>query len=784
MAGRSRRVVRGGGVALHGGNGGVIRQPALLRHFSTGVLASAERVPVLVEFAEPPVVVYKAENPSAIPEEVAAYAGQLRNRHQQFLQELTNLGVQAEVSCCTAMVAQGDGTDPVTVQHDFVDLFNGVGLELPGSIIRELAYRAGVRTISLDRPRIYLNLAGSVPHVKAPPVWNRRDREGRPVRGQGTVIAVIDTGIDSSHPAFGGHQAVPNPKVIHAVAYTGEPPADNFGHGTHVAGICAGQSFRGTPRGDSRIIGVAPEAQLMNYKVLNAYGSGTAANIVLAIEDAVRRGAQVLNLSLGDAGGDPRSPEAVAANNAMRAGVAVCCAAGNAGPGAGTVGSPGAAELAITVGAATDPSVTALFARIDPAEEPARALEMRLMAGSVALPEPGLATEYADCRKGLREQDFPAGVRGRIALIERGEATFKEKARRAEAAGAMAVLIYNNEPGNFFGTLGEASEKDPHPSIPVLSLAMADGKYLLSLPAGAEEGVYRLPLLLDPQPVPQPDLLAEFSSRGPTRDGRQKPDLCAPGVDIESATITPEMAPVLPGVISMADPSGYTSTSGTSMATPHVAGACALLRQLYPDRDALTLKATLTGSARYMPEQGDANAQGAGMLDISRAVRTRHIVVTAGETPATAHHFGLVEHHGARVELVQTFRVQDLGAGNCPCRLRVRWLNRSRGIRASLSRQGFVLHTGESQEVALTLRVDGRRVQDGEYHGLLEASRGGLTMRIPFSVAVRAAARREPDRPGQPGPGDQGRGQERGQERGQPGREPIPGTVPFGRQLR
>lgn len=162
---------------------------------------------------------------------------------------------------------------------------------------------------------------------------------------------VIDIGIDWTHPEFGGFTAAPNDKVIYAASLTGEHPIDNFGHGTHVSCIIAGDAdYKGTPRGDARFNGVAPKAKLMGYKVLTAAGSGSATNIIMAMEDAVKRGAHVMNLSLGDSYGDPSSPESSAANNAMLAGVVVCIAAGNAGPGADTIGAPGAAHHVITIG--------------------------------------------------------------------------------------------------------------------------------------------------------------------------------------------------------------------------------------------------------------------------------------------------------------------------------------------------------------------------------------------------------------------------------------------------
>jgi len=164
------------------------------------------------------------------------------------------------------------------------------------------------------------------------------------------VRYLIDIGVDWTHPAFGGYMVIPNEKTVYAASYTGEHPIDNFGHGTHVAGIIAADhDYKKTPRGDSLFNGMAPKAKLMGYKVLTAAGSGSATNIILAMEDAVKRGAHVMNLSLGDMFGDPFSPESSAANNAMLAGVIVCVAAGNSGPSPRSIGAPGAAHHVITM---------------------------------------------------------------------------------------------------------------------------------------------------------------------------------------------------------------------------------------------------------------------------------------------------------------------------------------------------------------------------------------------------------------------------------------------------
>lgn len=123
-----------------------------------------------------------------------------------------------------------------------------------------------------------------------------------------------------------------------------------------------------------------------------------------------------------------------------------------------------------TVGASTDSGVSALFARGLEGEQ--RDFEMRLLSGSVGLPASGVTARFVGCGPGQNAKDFPAGVRGQIALIRRGGNAFKEKAKLAEAAGAGAAIIFNNLPGGFFGTLGDQTPDNPHPSIPVVCMTL------------------------------------------------------------------------------------------------------------------------------------------------------------------------------------------------------------------------------------------------------------------------------------------------------------------------
>ncbi|MFZ5815885.1 MAG: S8 family serine peptidase [Bacillota bacterium] len=706
-----------------------------LCRFAPDHLQTEALVPVILEFQQPPVAVYRRLNPQANAD---AYRRALEEHQDRFLQQLSSQCLNVQVGETTAVLSEPSGPQQTTITHRFTEAFNGVSVWMPGRAVPEVAAMAGVRAVTLNQERVYLTLDQSVPFTGAPRIWERKGPDGLPVRGEGMIVAVIDTGVDWTHPALGGFAEVPNEKVVHAVSLTGEHPMDNFGHGTHVAAIIAGDSsYKGTPRGDSLVDGVAPRAKVMGYKVLTAAGSGSASNIVLAIEDAVKRGAHVINLSLGDVQGDPLSPESSAANNAMMAGVVVCAAAGNSGPAPSTIGAPGSAHHVITVGASTDEGVTVLQARLKQEGQDDRLIEMRLMEGSIALPAPAIEKAYVYCGRGAKESDFPAAVKGRIALVERGDATFREKAVGAQAAGAVACLIYNNQPGGFFGTLGD----EEAPAVPVVAISQEDGEALRTL-IDSSTGYSRGSLQLNPEGIPQPDQIAEFSSRGPNNDGWIKPEITAPGVNIFSATIT--QAPTPGG--GMPDPSGYISASGTSMATPHIAGAVALIRQAHPDWTPLQIKAALVNTARFMPGQGTVMDQGAGALHLEAALDAQAILVTETDPFVPTHAFGRVAHGGKEQRVSQALQLAALpgASGSQEWALAVELALPREGLSAALSAESVVVADAKPARIELTLTADGTKEVDGVCYGWVVARREGAALRLPFFAEITRTLSEKP----------------------------------------
>lgn len=709
-------------------------------------MQSEALVPVILEFQQPPVAVFKRENPQG---DADAYRKELERAQAEFLDKMAAECLRVQVGESKAVVAGQGGQQQITLAHRFTDAFNGIGVWVPGRTVPRVAAMAGVRAVTLNQERVYLTLDRSVPFVGAPRLWERLGPDNLPVKGEGIIAAVIDTGVDWTHPAFGGFAEVPNEKVVHAVSLTGEHPTDNFGHGTHVAGTIAGDmAYKGTPRGDSQIDGMAPRAKLVSYKVLTAAGSGSASNIVLAIEDAVKREVHVINLSLGDGLGDPLSPESSAANNAMLAGVVVCAAAGNSGPTPNTIGAPGAAHNVITVGASTDDGVTALQAqwRVEGQEE--RLIEMRPMEGSVPLPAPTIEAAYVPCARGAKESDFPAVVKGHIALVERGEVTFREKALNAQKAGAIACLIYNNQPGGFFGTLGDEPEQ---PAVPVVAIAQGDGRAMgemVDQDTGLSTGLIRL----SAEGIPQPDQLAEFSSRGPNNDGWIKPEITAPGVNIYSATIT--QAPSPGG--GMPDSSGYIAASGTSMATPHIAGAAALIRQSHPDWSPLMIKAALVNTARIMAGQGTVMDQGAGALNLEAALDSPAILVTDTTTFSPTHAFGRVAHGGKKKKVSQGLQLMALPGVDAEQEwtLSVEVAAPSAGIKTSVPKGTIKLSPEKPANIAFALTADGASAPDGPCYGWVVATSGKITLRLPFYAEF---SRSLGDAPAQPPQTEQNR---------------------------
>ena len=228
-------------------------------------------------------------------------------------------------------------------------LLPAVALQASAQRIQALTQDPDVDTVWLDLP-VHTCLDVSVPLLGVPKVW------ATGIQGRGIMIGVVDTGVDASHPDLAG-------RVAATQDFTGEGFSDGHGHGTHVCSIAAGSGMASS----GKYVGVAPEATLLVAKVLRASGSGMTSDVMAGVEWAVNQKAQVINLSLGATGPcDGSDALSATCDAAWQRGVVVCVAAGNEGPGSGTVGSPGCAHKVITVGATDDQDAVASFSARGP----------------------------------------------------------------------------------------------------------------------------------------------------------------------------------------------------------------------------------------------------------------------------------------------------------------------------------------------------------------------------------------------------------------------------------
>ena len=423
------------------------------------------------------------------------------------------------------------------------------------------------RTLSSEIDKVWLDgirrptLDESVPQIGAPEAWQAG------YTGEGVTVAVLDTGIDATHPDLAG-------QVTEARDFSGEGPGDGFGHGTHVASTIAGTA----QASDGTYKGVAPDATLLDGKVCDSGGGCSESAILAGMEwAAVEKQANVVNLSLGGADTPEVDPLEEAVNTLTEeTGTLFVIAAGNYGPDAGSIDSPGSADAALTVGA-----------------------------------------------------------------------------------------------------------------------------------------------------VDKQDQIADFSGRGPrVGDGAIKPDITAPGVDIVAARAQDT---------ELGEPVGehYVTLSGTSMATPHVAGAAALLAQQHPDWKAQQLKPTLTVSATANPDLG-AFDQGSGRVDVAKAI-TQTVVSEPGSVS-----FGLARWpHADDEPVTKKVTYRNSGPDDVTLDLTAAMTGPdgepAPASAVDLSVDQVTVTAGGSADVEVTSNTahDG---PDGLYGGVLAATAGTQTVSTPLGV--------------------------------------------------
>lgn len=419
------------------------------------------------------------------------------------------------------------------------------------------------------------------------------------IDGTGIKIAVIDTGVDFNHPDLFGWG--PDGKVIGGYNFINEdePPMDNNGHGTQVAGVIAA---------DGQIKGIAPKAKILAYKV-SEDGEGVSSDLIIkAIKKAIEDDADIINISLGV--NKTNSPIDRAVNLALEREIFVVTAAGNDGPALKTIGSPGRNFGSVTVGATYNNLTSSMVATLEIDEKPYTVIPM---VGSPKL-EKAITGKLVFAGYGKSDDFKDIDVKDAVVIVERGSDVegemlyFSIKEANAANAGAKALMVYNNVPGIFLGELiHEFIKPDYKPRIPVVSLDRDDGLKIKESIANTTNATLNL--------FYNPDFVAHFSSRGPVSPFYIKPDLVAPGAYINTTQ----------------SHGGYNFTSGTSYAAPHVSGAAALLLQKNPQLHHHELKSILLTTVKPVSDaygnEFSINEAGAGRLDIASAYGAKLIIM-------------------------------------------------------------------------------------------------------------------------------------------------------------
>lgn len=551
-----------------------------------------------------------------------------------------------------------------TLQYDFTDLVNGFSCDVAYGDLDKIAAIDGVDAVYIANTYA---LPSPVKSEETPQMgysnWitgvNGMINEFK-VNGTGKVIAVLDTGLNVTHEAFsdadgacakngrlteddlimaGAPGKYINAKVPFAYDYADKDNdvTDSQGHGTHVAGIAAGCTYdKETEK--YTFLGSASGAQILAMKIFTDKGGGTSSDTYFyALEDAYRLGADVINMSIGAQNGftyDSELESDVFGNiykRLERSGIVCCVAAGNeysmskyAIPGYigpeyqdyGTVGSPATYEGNFSVASMENYAYPAYVVTVNGkdygySDTSDNALWQTTFAGKdtdYAVVPDGTGKKAVNIGIGSPEEFAKVDVKGKIAVVQRGELNFQDKVTNAAKAGAIGLIVVNNEAGMINMAIDDFA-------VPAISLPLAS----LSDFMNAESKVVKTPTEKQDIVNDNKFLMSDFSGWGTSPDLTIDPAITSVGGNVNSA--------------SMSGDDQYEVMSGTSMATPNMAGTVAsvlefldYVGQKYEDSDWQSLtkaekaeraRALLLSTAEFVTDEDDypysVRKQGAGM---------------------------------------------------------------------------------------------------------------------------------------------------------------------------
>jgi subtilisin family serine protease len=617
-------------------------------HLTIPPRSSRGTMRVIVRLAAPPLAAWNAARQPA-----SARASRHLNVHstasQAYVAQLARRQ-QAAIAAVRAAIPAA------VVQERYSILLDGFAVQVPATSLPKLMH---VKAVT----KVYPSVSYYATMDRGPSVIHATDLQAATGdKGQGVKIAVVDTGVDSSSPFLDpagftyppgfpkGDGSKTTGKVIVAKVFPGAVRDKNSTkafdptepHGTHVAGIAAGDEGTSAPAGPGHpavgnLAGVAPKAWIGNYRVFTVPTplghEASTPEIVHAFEAAVSDGMNVINFSGGGPQTDPVNDAMFETiHNVTLAGVVPVIAAGNDREdfGFGTAGSPGVAPDAIAVAATSNAHVFAPALSVSGGPPSLGAVPIQ-GAGGAKLPaawstldqtivdvgtvmgtdgkpvEPHLCGSAANPNSGTGT--LPAGsLTGKIALASRGTCTFASKADRAKRAGAVGLILADNR-------FGEANAIPIRLSLPAGMISDLDASLLRGYASQhGGQATIRVSSTIQEIQTGRSGVITSFSSAGPTDFGWfLKPDISAPGLDVLSST-----PPLTTG-------STFSVFAGTSMATPHVAGAAALLVQRHPGWTPAQIKSALMSTAgaawqdTARTQEASVLLEGAGLANVLAA---------------------------------------------------------------------------------------------------------------------------------------------------------------------
>ena len=619
---------------------------------------------------------------------------------------------------------------------------------------------------------IHRNLDHAEQLTNVPAAWSFLG--GMSNAGAGVKIAIIDSGIDNTHPAFQDSSLTPpagfpicpqtdvnacaytNSKIIVARSYVGlfdkgsgagdsrpddETPRDRVGHGTAVAMAAAGVTNTGP---SDTITGVAPKAFLGNYKVFGSPGLNDYAGeeaVIQALEDAFNDGMDIANLSLGYTpfsgpadtgtkcglrGSAACDPFAYAAESATMNGMIVVAAAGNEGnvgnltPTLSTISSPADAADVIAVGASTNSHQwfypLAMNGLGSYHSQPGTGPQPSSNWGGPVV-DAASAGDAEAC-----STLTPDSLSGAIALIARGNCLFTDKIQNAQNAGATGVIVSNN-PGDDTLVVMAAGGT----GIPATFIGYDDGQTIRDFLKTSPRAPVTVSTVLQSQDVSSFNQMAAFSSRGPVPGtAALKPDVTAPGTDLY---LTAERYDPFGDLYS---PNGYLASQGTSFSSPQVAGIAAMVLQNNGNLTMAQVRSALIDTATQTLTDGGSPASllagGAGLVNAGNAVSTNLIA-----TPASIS-FGVIR--SGLIPPAQQITLTNTGTSSLNLSLGVNHVAPENNATTAIAPNQSHITLAEGQSSTVSVAISGSTPNPGIYQGFVTIQGAATPFNIPYLYEV------------------------------------------------